>query len=68
MRRANASIGVDGGYSSPRSADALMKGNLNPEGERICPLAASDGKPRTRGVGFSNEDLDPHQCADWGVS
>jgi hypothetical protein len=45
MRRANARIGVDDGYSSPRSADALMKGNLNPEGERICPPADSDGRP-----------------------
>ena len=45
MRRANARIGVDGGYSSPSIADALMKGNLNPEGEWICPLADSDGNP-----------------------
>jgi hypothetical protein len=34
MRRANARIGVDGGHGSLRIVDALMKGNLNPEGER----------------------------------
>jgi hypothetical protein len=35
MGRANARIGVDGGHGSPRVVDALMKGKLNSEGERI---------------------------------
>ena len=65
MRRANARIGVDGGHGSLRIVDALMKGNLNPEGERISPRV---GIPRvSQGVSdFGTQDLDPHQCAGTG--
>jgi hypothetical protein len=49
MRRGNARIGIDGGYSSPRIADALMKGNLNPEGERICPPPGKSNDKPTKG-------------------
>ena len=49
MSRANARIGVDGGRGSPRVVDALMKGNLIPEGERIClPLGIPMGSPTKR--------------------
>ena len=68
MRRAKARIGVDGGHGSPRIADGLMKGNRNPQGERICPLADSDGKPEPGVSDFRTQDLDPHQCADGRVS
>jgi hypothetical protein len=58
---------VDGGHCSLRIVDALMKGNLNPEGERICPpLGESNDKPDQGVVGFSNPELDAYQCAGTG--